>query len=120
MAKALGLGGVFLRAQDPDALKAWYQTHLGVDMTPGYWMQEAGPTVMQPFAQDNDYFALDRPLMLNFRVDDLAALISQLEAAGISVETRPEWNSEIGSFARVHDPEGNPVELWEMGPATKG
>ena len=51
--------------------------------------------------------------MINFRVDDLAALIAQLEAAGITVETRAEWDSEVGKFACIHDPEGNPIELWQ-------
>nr|WP_240639560.1 VOC family protein [Pseudofulvimonas gallinarii] len=55
--------------------------------------------------------------MINFRVDDLDAMIAQLQAAGIAVETRPdEWDSEVGRFARIHDPEGNPIELWEPSP----
>ena len=120
MAQATGIGGVFLRAQDPEALKAWYQEHLGIDMTPGFWMQAGGPVVMQPFAQDDDYFDRYKAVMLNFVVDDLDALLAQLAAAGIAAETRPEWNSEIGRFARIHDPEGNPVELWEHGPAVTG
>ena len=107
-----------MRAQDPDALGAWYRDHLGIDMSQGAWMQAAGPTVFAPFAQDSDYFEADRAVMLNFRVDDLTALLAQLNAAGISTETRLEWDSEIGRFARIHDPEGNPIELWEpAGPA---
>ena len=51
--------------------------------------------------------------MINFRVDDLDALVAKLTADGIEVETRAEWDSEVGRFARIHDPEGNPVELWE-------
>ncbi|WP_367647901.1 VOC family protein [Ruegeria arenilitoris] len=51
--------------------------------------------------------------MINFQEDDLAALIAQLEAAGITVETRAEWDSEVGKFARIQDPEGNPIELWQ-------
>ena len=51
--------------------------------------------------------------MINFRVDDLATMIAQLEAAGIKVETNAEWDSEVGKFARIHDPEGNPIELWQ-------
>ena len=51
--------------------------------------------------------------MINFRVDDLAALTEQLQAAGIAVETNPDWDSEVGKFARIHDPEGNPIELWQ-------
>lgn len=51
--------------------------------------------------------------MINFRVDDLDAMMDQLKRAGISIETRREWDSEVGRFARIHDPEGNPIELWE-------
>lgn len=118
MAKAIGIGGVFFRARDPRALLAWYEQHLGVsDFTRTIWMQEAGPTVFAPFAADTDYFGrMDQQFMINFRVDDLDALMAQLKAAGIAVETRPEWDSEVGRFCRIHDPEGNPVELWE--PAT--
>ena len=118
MAQVTGIGGVFLRADDPEALSDWYRSHLGIDMSRGAWMQQAGPTVFAPFARDSDYFASDKQVMLNFRVDDLAALTEKLTAAGIAVETRAEWNSEIGNFARIRDPEGNPVELWEpAGPA---
>ena len=118
MAKATGIGGVFLRADDPEPLSSWYRTHLGIDLSQGAWMQSAGPTVFAPFPRDSDYFEQDRQVMLNFRVDDLDGLIAQLSAAGIAAETRPEWDSEIGRFARIHDPEGNPIELWEpAGPA---
>ncbi|MFD3190390.1 VOC family protein [Sedimentitalea sp. HM32M-2] len=113
MAKATGIGGVFLRADRPQMLAEWYQRHLGIDMSAGAWMQAAGPTVFAPFARDTDYFDADRQVMLNFRVDDLEALIAELDASGIAVETRAEWNSAIGRFARIHDPEGNPVELWQ-------
>jgi glyoxylase I family protein len=118
MAQAVGIGGVFLRADDPEALGTWYRETLGFEMSGPVWMQEAGPTVFAPFARDSDYFETDRSVMLNFRVSDLAAVIAELEEKGIAVETRAEWNSEAGRFARIHDPEGNPVELWEpAGPA---
>ncbi|MCD7058811.1 VOC family protein [Pelagibacterium xiamenense] len=112
MAKVLGLGGVFFRAQDPKALASWYQEHLGVT---DWWSQQAGPTVFAPFKNDTDYFGSDdQQFMLNFRVADLDALIADLVVAGIPVETREEWDSpEVGRFARIHDPEGNPIELWE-------
>lgn len=112
MAKAVGIGGVFFRARDTKALAAWYQTHLGV---PGFWEQEAGMTVFAPFEADTSYFPADKQWMINFRVDDLDALIAALKAAGIAVETRPdEWDTpETGRFARIHDPEGNQIELWQ-------
>lgn len=114
MQKVTGVGGVFFRAKDPKALTDWYAAHLGLDMSQHVWWQAAGPTVFAPFPADTDYF--DRPeqqWMLNFRVDDLDAMIAQLEAAGVAVETRAEWDSAVGRFARVRDPEGNPIELWE-------
>jgi catechol 2,3-dioxygenase-like lactoylglutathione lyase family enzyme len=115
-AGATGIGGLFFRARDPAALADWYGTHLGI--AAGHdkvWAQAAGPTVFAPFRQESDYFAADKPFMLNLRVDDLAGLIGALRAAGIAVETRADWDGDgsYGRFARVHDPEGNPVELWE-------
>lgn len=116
MTKVTGIGGVFFRARDPAALAEWYVTHLGVGSTEAPappWAQEAGMTVFAPFPADTDYFPADRAFMLNFRVSDLAEMIARLEAAGIAVETRAEWDGEYGRFARIHDPEGNPIELWE-------
>ena len=112
MAKAVGIGGVFFRARDTKALAAWYEAHLGVT---GFWEQQAGMTVFAPFAADTSYFPADKQWMINFRVDDLDALILALRAAGIDVETRPdEWDTaETGRFARIHDPEGNQIELWQ-------
>ena len=90
-------------------------THLGVGMegwTP--WEQGAGPTVFSAFKADTDYFAADRQYMLNFRVTQLDALLDSLRAAGIEIITQDEWDTpETGRFARIHDPEGNPIELWE-------
>ena len=119
MAGVQGIGGVFFRARDPQGLSDWYRTHLGIDMTEVAWMQSAGPTVFAPFPADTDYFGDDgQAFMLNFRVAELDALLASLSAAGIAAETRDEWNSKIGRFARIHDPEGNPIELWEpAGPA---
>ena len=112
MAKAIGIGGVFFRAADTKALAAWYETHLGVT---GFWEQEAGMTVFAPFKAATDYFPASKQWMINFRVDDIDGLIAQLQGAGIAVETRPdEWDSpETGRFARIVDPDGNPVELWQ-------
>ncbi len=119
-----GIGGIFFRATDPDALTAWYRTHLNVGAgcvadpaaTPDQWswQTEGGPVVFAPFRADTDHFAADRQWMLNLRVDDIDALIAALGAAGIAVETRADWDQAgVGRFARLHDPEGNPIELWE-------
>jgi len=110
-----GIGGVFFRANDPEALQAWYLQHLGVggEHTP-LWMQQAGPTVFMPFPRETDYFPAARQWMINFRVTELDQLLSALREAGIPVTTNPDWDTpETGRFARIHDPEGNPIELWE-------
>ena len=110
-----GIGGLFFRARNPEALSAWYSTHLGVGGGEwGLWNQQAGPTVFAPFPADSDYFSRDKQWMLNLRVDDLDALVASLAAAGIEVTINPEWDQPgVGRFARILDPEGNPVELWE-------
>jgi predicted enzyme related to lactoylglutathione lyase len=110
-----GIGGVFFRAKDPAALTEWYRAHFGVTME-GYepWKQEAGPTVFMPFAAGTDKWPDGKQWMINFRVADLDALLARLREADIAVETNPAWDSpEAGRFARIYDPEGNPIELWE-------
>ena len=117
MEKVAGIGGFFFRASDPAALAAWYDKHLGVspaptDMTTPPWVSGEGVTVFAPFAEDTDYFADDKQFMLNFRVNDLDAMLAQLRAAEIAVSHEQAMDG-IGRFARIHDPEGNPIELWE-------
>ena len=120
----IGLGGFFFRAQDPEGLKAWYGEVLGVgggvgadesgQASPWFWHPEPGPVVFEPFKATTDYFASDKSCMLNFRVRDLDSLLEQLNARGIEIITKDEWDTpETGRFARIHDPEGNPIELWE-------
>lgn len=115
MATVTGIGGFFFRARDPQALAAWYETHLGIsDFSRTVWKQEAGPTIIAPFGEDTDYFGRTaQQWLINFRVEDIDQAIASLETAGIVVETRPEWDSEVGRFCRIHDPEGNPIELWQ-------
>ncbi len=70
--------------------------------------------VFEPFGEASDYFPAEKQAMVNLRVRDLPALLEQLRGKGIEVITKPEWEAtEAGSFARIHDPEGNPIELWE-------
>jgi predicted enzyme related to lactoylglutathione lyase len=77
------------------------------------WSQEAGPTVFAPFSADSEYFgAADKQWMINFRVRDLDAMVQQLRTASIDVAVDAQIYPN-GRFARLHDPEGNPVELWE-------
>ena len=116
MARVTGIGGIFFRAKDPQALNDWYRTHLGITQPDvAVWMQDAGPTVFSPFAETTDYFPANRQWMLNLRVDDLPGLIAALEATGIAVETQADWDGDgsYGHFARIHDPEGNAIELWQ-------
>ncbi|MBC9928402.1 VOC family protein [Leucobacter sp. cx-169] len=110
-----GIGGIFFRSADPEARTAWYRTHLGIEAGHGgIWQQEAGMTVFAPFPNNSDYFAPDQAFMLNLRVTGLEEMAARLEASGIPVERREEWNTaEYGNFARIHDPEGLPIELWE-------
>jgi glyoxylase I family protein len=116
--KVTGIGGFFFRAKDPKALGLWYQQHLGVSVIPtsygeSPWQQEAGPTAFAPFKETSDYFGDTRKVwMLNFRVRDLEKMADQLQAAGIEVKMDPQPYPN-GRFARVHDPEGNPIELWQ-------
>ena len=115
MERVTGIGGLFFRAQDPVALAAWYRDNLGIDGPYGLWAQEAGQTVFSPFAKDTEYFGRDsQQWMINFRVANLDAMIAQLAKVGVVAQTKPEWDSpEVGRFARIHDPEGNPIELWQ-------
>ena len=118
MEKVNGIGGVFFRARDPQALGKWYRDHLGVSLVPGNyedepWQQEAGPTAFAPFPEDTNYFGNGgRVWMINFRVNNLDAMMAQLRASGIVVESDPETYPN-GRFARLCDPEGNPIELWQ-------
>jgi catechol 2,3-dioxygenase-like lactoylglutathione lyase family enzyme len=118
---ATGIGGVFFRADNPEALARWYRDILGVGGE-GYepWRQAAGPTLFMPFDRGTDYWPADRSYMLNFRVPDLDAVKAVLLREGVAFHTDEAWDTpETGRFLRVHDPEGNPVELWEP-PKEKG
>ena len=118
MEKVDGFGGLFFRADNPDGLAQWYLQHLGINPAPSsvdaqVWVQQTGPTVFAPFANDTDYFGDDeKQFMLNFRVGNLDKMIQQLKTAGIDVQPVIE-EAPIGRFARLKDPEGNPIELWE-------
>jgi predicted enzyme related to lactoylglutathione lyase len=116
MERALGIGGYFFRADDPDALAAWYETNLGIPgMSTGRtWDQEAGPTVFVPFPADTDYFGrAGQQAMLNFRVADLDAMLAQLRTAGVPVDDEVS-EADFGRFGHAVDPEGNRFELWEL------
>jgi len=118
MEKVLGIGGIFFRSNNPSELAKWYEDHLGVLPVPteygqSTWNQESGPTVFAPFDADTDYFgSKSQSWMINFRVSNLDAMVAQLRSANIDVDINPEEYPN-GRFARLHDPEGNPIELWQ-------
>lgn len=123
MAKVTGIGGVFFKARDPQALAAWYREHLGipVDSQMGFailpWDQDRGPdggqTVWCLAKDDSDWFSpSSSSFMINYRVDDMGALLEQLKAAGILPIKGPDTEFN-GIFSWILDPEGNKVELWQ-------
>ena len=124
MKRVTGIGGIFFKAQDPEKLKAWYQEHLRLERDSeaggvAFKWREAdqpetiGRTVWSPFPADTKYFAPSQAsFMINYRVDDLHALLAQLRSEGCSVDAKVD-ESEFGKFGWVMDPEGNRVELWE-------
>jgi predicted enzyme related to lactoylglutathione lyase len=111
-----GIGGVFFRARDPEALKRWYGEHLGIDLEDfgTVFTADAGDqTVWAPFASDTEYFgSRDQQAMVNYRVRDLDAMLAQLRDASAVVDERVEEH-EYGRFGWATDPEGNRFELWQ-------
>jgi predicted enzyme related to lactoylglutathione lyase len=109
-----GVGGVFFRAKDPQALVEWYREHLGVPLAPdGYVVfAESRATHWVPFAEDSDYWPRDKQSMVNFTVDDLDAMLDQLRADGVEVDERVE-EMGFGRFGWCVDPERNRIELWQ-------
>jgi predicted enzyme related to lactoylglutathione lyase len=122
MARVTGIGGVFFKARDPKALAAWYETNLGMKLEgfggailrwPADTASDGGLTVWHVAAQDTKWFApSESNFMINYRVDDMDAMIAQLAAAGIALVSGPDA-AENGTFAWIMDPEGNKVELWQ-------
>ena len=118
MAKVLGIGGFFFRAKDPAALAAWYEETFEINQVPQdyhakSWQQQAGTTVFAPFDQQTEYFGRpEQSWMLNFRVEDLNQTVTELRQSGIIVEV-DETLYPNGKFARLVDPEGNPIQLWQ-------
>lgn len=123
MARVTGIGGVFLRARDPKALTAWYVEHLGLH--PGehgtiifHWNDggavDGGMTTWSAFPHTTNYFGegSTQAVMVNYRVDDLDALLKQLTEADSTLQPKREEYS-YGNFAWITDPEGNRLELWQ-------
>lgn len=121
MKRVTGIGGIFFKANDPKALSEWYRKHLGLEIEAwggaafrwGTPDNPAGTTAWNPFPADTSYFAPgNASFMVNFRVEDLAALLEALRSEGCDVVERVE-ESEFGKFGWVLDPERNKVELWQ-------
>jgi predicted enzyme related to lactoylglutathione lyase len=117
MAKAVGFGGVFLKAQDPKALSEWYAKHFGITkLDPSTSMfdgpESTGMTVFAHFPETTKKFEGQQRAMINLRVDDLDELLKQLAEAGVKIDPERD-DADYGKFAWVWDPEGNRVELWQ-------
>ncbi len=123
MQKVTGIGGVFLKARDPKAMTAWYQEHLGIKFGENLyidfrWINENNPgstghTVFSFFNNDTPYFSpSEKPVMINFRVKNLEALLGALKKAGVWVDEKKD-SYAYGKFGWCMDPEGNKIELWE-------
>ena len=117
MERVLGVGGYFLRSADPVALGAWYRDCLGLDADEnGLWRPETGVTVFATFESGTEYFgSRTQQTMLNFRVRDLDAMLAQLRAKGADVAEDTQEMEGVGRFGWVTDPEGNRIELWQVG-----
>lgn len=123
MRRVTGIGGIFFHAKDPEALRAWYKTHLGIDVQDWggavFWWADAngqptpGTTTWSIGSAASNYFAPSTaPFMINYRVEDLAALLQVLRDEGCNVVDKME-ESEFGKFGWVIDAEGHKVELWQ-------
>lgn len=126
MDKVTGLGGVFLKVQDPKAMAEWYKKHLDIHLAGNdntqyvefKWINHNNPavpgsSVFSLFKSDSTYFQPSAsPFMINFRVKDLIALVETLKNDGVQLAGEPQIH-EYGKFAWIIDPEGNKIELWE-------
>jgi predicted enzyme related to lactoylglutathione lyase len=122
MKKVTGIGGVFFKCKDPKAVNEWYKTHLGFETTPYgtsfEWMDKDNPdkkglTQWNAFPESTKYFEPSaKEFMINYRVENLEALIEQLKTEGVTIVDQME-TYDYGKFVHIMDPEGNKIELWE-------
>ncbi|MFZ5554821.1 MAG: VOC family protein [Bacteroidota bacterium] len=121
MKRVTGIGGIFFKCKNKKELLEWYKKHLGIPAEEWGAMffskNETNPNaylVWSPFPSDTKYFSpSEKEFMINFRVDDLHALLKVLREEGVTVMEKVE-ESEYGKFGWIIDPEGNKIELWEM------
>ena len=121
MKRVTGIGGIFFKSKDPDALREWYRKHLGIESESWgatfQWRDDpraaSGYTAWSVMPETTKYFdPSHKPFMINFRVADLASLLAQLRTEGVTVDDKME-ESEFGNFGWIMDPDGNRIELWE-------
>lgn len=122
MKRVTGIGGIFFKCKEPEKIKQWYQTHLGIKMEPFgaifNWREEAdstkkGYTVWGPFSEKTKYFEPStKEFMINYRVENLTALVGELKKEGVNVLDTIE-KYDYGKFVHILDIEGNKIELWE-------
>lgn len=122
MAKVTGVGGVFLRSPDPKALAKWYAEHLGITLSDFngaafQWSDDPAAadamTAWSAFPTDSEYLgAPTQQTMINYRVDDMDALLAKLEAAGVWIDPKRD-DASYGRFAWIKDCDGNRLELWQ-------
>jgi len=122
MKRVTGIGGIFFKCQDPETMRQWYEAHLGIKNeqygTSFEWLDaedptKKGTTVWSAMKESTKYFdPSDKPFMINYRVENLEALLELLKNEGINIVGELE-DSEYGKFAHILDPEGNKIELWE-------
>jgi predicted enzyme related to lactoylglutathione lyase len=120
--RVTGIGGIFFKAKDPAALKAWYGKNLGIRIVQSganfEWRQgidstKKGFTLWAPFRETTKYFQpSEKQFMINYRVEQLDRLLINLKATGITPLDTMEKTS-YGNFIHLLDPEGNKIELWE-------
>jgi predicted enzyme related to lactoylglutathione lyase len=120
MERVTGVGGIFLRARDATALRAWYAEKLGIEINPEFegaiFASGDSPLIWAVFPSDTEYFGSQHQMsMVNYRVHDLAAMLAQLRADGVDVEDDTDETPD-GWFGWATDPEGNRFELWQPRP----
>jgi predicted enzyme related to lactoylglutathione lyase len=123
MKRVTGIGGIFFKSDNPRGLYKWYEEHLGIHRTPDgtgaifEWRDaqsnSTGMTVWSIFPRDTKYFDPGKSgFMINYRVDNLDALLEILKNEGVQIDPHRE-DYDYGRFAWIMDPEGNRIELWE-------
>ena len=121
--RVTGLGGIFLKMNDPKTTTAWYDAHLGLNFNGSTYQtfkwrerdkpEQIGGTVLSLFPKDTTYLApSDSSFMLNLRVENLEKLLDILRGEGVTIVGDME-TYDYGKFAWILDPEGNKIELWE-------